>query len=195
MSKKFSDEDILIIKRNLKNACEDSWRIRGYKQTNIPLLTKEVGISSGAFYLIYDKKEELFVEVLEEVQRKLLNTWSTCINESTNKIEGFREGMMWIYNEYKTYPTLYNLNSSEYELFLAKLPDEKVEELESYSITIFEDVIKASKLRPKLPEEQLINILHSILFLALVDQETLTGTQDTFEFLLDHVLYDLFKGD
>lgn len=195
MSKKFSDEDILIIKRNLKNACEDSWRIRGYKQTNIPLLTKEVGISSGAFYLIYDKKEELFVEVLEEVQRKLLNTWSTCINESTNKIEGFREGMMWIYNEYKTYPTLYNLNSSEYELFLAKLPDEKVEELKSYSITIFEDVIKASKLRPKLPEEQLINILHSILFLALVDQETLTGTQDTFEFLLDHVLYDLFKGD
>lgn len=195
MSKKFSESDIEIIKKNLQIACEESWRIRGYKQTNIPLLTKSVGISSGAFYLIYKRKEDLFLDVLDKLQRQLLITWSEFIDKNEKKIEGFKKGLQWLFQEYRSYPTLYDLNSDEYVLFLAKLPEDKVNELKIKSSDIFKEVIKRSKLTLLLPEEEVMDIIHSILFLSLVDGEVLKGTEKTFNFLLDHTLYNLFKEE
>ncbi|MEG0255725.1 MAG: TetR/AcrR family transcriptional regulator [Vagococcus sp.] len=195
MSKRFSDEDIKEIKSKLQKTCEESWRVRGYKQTNIPLLTKAVGISSGAFYLVYKRKEDLFVDVLDNVQDNLLVTWSSYIEKDENKIEGFKKGLQWLFHEYQTYPNLYDMNSPEYDLFLAKLPKNKVEKLMQKSYDIFEKAISQSKLVLLLPEEEVIDIIHSILFLSLVDRDTLRGTENTFNFLLDHTLYDLFKEE
>lgn len=195
MARGFSEEELLTIKKDLQAACEESWRIRGYKQTNIPLLTKAVGISSGAFYLIYKRKEDLFVEVLENVQTYLLRTWSSFLEESDKKIEGFKKGLQWLFHEYQTYPSLYDLNSPEYDLFLAKLPQEQVEEMKLNSSNIFRTVIERSGLTLLLPEEEVMDIIHSILFLALVDRDALTGTEKTFNFLLDHTLEHLFKEE
>lgn len=127
MSRKFSEEDIRKIKTNLQNVCEESWKVRGYKQTNIPLLTGKVGISSGAFYIVYKSKEDLFVEVLEKVQKNLIDTWIMFVNENESKIEGFKLGLQWVFHEFQKYPKLYNFNNPDYELFLAKLPNEKIE--------------------------------------------------------------------
>ena len=195
MARGFSEEDMLEIKEKLQTACEESWKIRGYKQTNIPLLTKTVGISSGAFYLVYKRKEDLFLDVLENVQKKLLDTWSQFLEESDNKIEGFKKGLQWLFKEYRTYPNLYDLNSSEYDLFLAKLPEEKVNELRENSSQIFRTVIKRSRLKLLLPEEEVMNVIHSILFLSLVDWDTLKGTEKTFEFLINHTLNHLFEEE
>ncbi|MGM0165416.1 hypothetical protein IGI39_000358 [Enterococcus sp. AZ135] len=195
MAKKFSKEDMKSIKSDLQRTCEESWKIRGYKQTNIPLLTKKVGISAGAFYLLYKSKEDLFIEVLEKVQANLLNTWLTFIHENEHKIEGFKLGLQWLYHEYQKYPALYNFNSSEYDLFLAKLPKEKVDELKKNSLLLFSKTIQESKLKLLLPEEEVIHIIHSILFLALVDMDTLVGNEQTFNFLLEHSLYNLFEEE
>lgn len=195
MAKKFTDEDVQKIKQKLQTACEDSWRISGYKRTNIPLLTKKVGISTGAFYLVYEKKEDLFLDVLEKVQQHLLDIWSDFIKKEENKLLGFKKGMTWLFHEYREYPNLYDVNSQEYELFLAKLPSEAVESLKEKSIEIFRAAIKESKLKLKLSEEDTINIIHSILFLSLVNTDSLSGTEKTFEFLVDHTLYDLFEEE
>lgn len=195
MTKRFSDLDLQELRMKLEQACEESWRIRGYKQTNIPLLTKTVGISSGAFYLIYKRKEDLFLQVLKNVQKNLLDTWSNHIKEAENKLEGFKSGLKWLFIEYQTYPNLYDMNSPEYDLFLAKLPEREVTLLKENSIDIFRVVIKESQLKLKLPEEEVINIIHSILFLSLVERGSLTGTKQTFEFLLTHTLHHLFKEE
>lgn len=76
MVRGFSEEDKFQIKEKLKRACEQSWKTNGYKRTSIPYLTKTVGISTGAFYLMYETKEQLFIEVLEKVQENLLRTWA-----------------------------------------------------------------------------------------------------------------------
>lgn len=193
MARGFTEEDIANIKINLQVACEESWRVRGYKKTNIPLLTKAVGISSGAFYLVYKRKEDLFVDVLENVQNKVLAIWSQNLDESDKKIDGFKQGLNFLFKEYQAYPALYDLNSSEYDLFLAKLPEEQIEHLKMKSSEIFRTVITRSKLTLLLPEDDVINIIHSILFLSLVDSDTLKGTEKTFNFLLDNTLTKLFK--
>lgn len=195
MARGFSEEDIQKIKKDLQVACEESWRMRGYKQTNIPLLTKAVGISSGAFYLVYKRKEDLFIDVLENVQKNLLDTWSAYLDATDEKIEGFKQGLKWLFKEYQTYPTLYDINSAEYDLFLAKLPEDKVNELRMNSSNIFTTVIERSKLKLLLPEEEVMNIIHSILFLSLVDRDSLQGTEKTFNFLLDNTLTKLFKEE
>lgn len=195
MAKKFTDEDVEEIKRKLQTTCETNWRLSGYKRTNIPLLTKKVGISTGAFYLVYEKKEELFLDVLEKVQQHLLDTWSEFIEKESDKLVGFKKGMIWLFREYREYPNLYDVNSPEYQLFLAKLPTESVERLKEKSIEIFRTAIQESGLKLKLPEEDTINIVHSILFLSLVENDVLRGTEKTFEFLIDHTLYDLFEEE
>lgn len=193
MARRFSEEDILEIKKKLKSACEMSWRTKGYKQTNIPSLTKEVGISTGSFYLIYKTKEELFVEVLQHVQSTMLTTWARYIEEADSALEGFKQGMNWLYHEYRSYPALYDFNSPEYDLFLAKLPKEKIRELEEASMSVFSKMIVHSKLRLKLSEEETINIISTILFLSLIERDTLKATEKTFTFLMNHALDDLFE--
>lgn len=195
MTRGFSQEDVMNIKNNLQIACEESWRVRGYKQTNIPLLTKTVGISSGSFYLVYKRKEDLFIDVLENVQNRLLNTWEFFLDESDEKIDGFKKGLQWLFKEYQTSPALYDLNSPEYDLFLAKLPEEQIAKLKMNSSEIFKTAIKRSRLTLLLPEEEVMYIIHSILFLSLVDRDTLKGTEKTFNFLLDNTLPKLFKED
>ena len=85
------------------------------------------------------------------------------------------------------------MNSAEYDLFLAKLPTDKIEELKQKSADLFEQAISQANLKLLLPEDEVMNIIHSILFLSLVDRDTLQGTEKTFNFLLDHTLYDLFE--
>lgn len=106
MAKRVSNDDRVKIKNKLQEACEKSWRLNGYKKTNIPSLTKNVGISSGAFYLIYKNKEELFLDVLENVQVQLLEQWSQILNESDNKLEGFKKALQWLFEEYRSSPNL-----------------------------------------------------------------------------------------
>lgn len=195
MVRGFSEEDKFQIKEKLKRACEQSWKTNGYKRTSIPYLTKTVGISTGAFYLMYETKEQLFIEVLEKVQENLLRTWAGFIQEEESSFVGFKKGMKWLFKEYRQYPALYNFNNSEYDLFFAKLPQEQVTQLKEKSLDIFSEVIHTSNLHLLLPEKDAIDIIHTILFLATIDRDTLTATETSFEFLLDHSLPGIFKEE
>ena len=61
-NKGFSEEEKLILRKKLCAACERSWTKFGYRKTTIGELTKETGIATGSFYLLFENKEELFLE-------------------------------------------------------------------------------------------------------------------------------------
>ncbi len=65
--KGFSDTEKDELRTKLCLECECSWALHGYKKTSIGELTANIGISTGAFYLLYFSKEDLFCETLERV--------------------------------------------------------------------------------------------------------------------------------
>jgi AcrR family transcriptional regulator len=50
---------------------ESCLRIYGIRKTNVEELTEAAGISKGAFYSFYPSKEELFMDILEEIEEEV----------------------------------------------------------------------------------------------------------------------------
>ena len=81
-----SNEDKEKIREKLKELCEKCWIKQGYKKTNIKSLCDKAEISIGTFYTIYPTKEDLFLETIENIQRRLAeNFFNTNKNNQTTK--------------------------------------------------------------------------------------------------------------
>jgi AcrR family transcriptional regulator len=68
MPKGFSERERTIIRAKLREKGGELFGIYGVRKTNVEELARAAGISKGAFYLFYESKEELFFELLEEVE-------------------------------------------------------------------------------------------------------------------------------
>ena len=44
---------------------------KGFKKTSVSAITKAVGIAKGSFYMFYQTKEELFIDILEEIESQI----------------------------------------------------------------------------------------------------------------------------
>jgi hypothetical protein len=197
MAKIFSEHDIVNLKNELKKACENSWRTKGYKMTNIASLTKEIGISTGSFYRLYETKEELFFEVFYMIQNQLKENWNRVI-ELNAGINGFKIALKWLFKEYSKYPNLYDFNNPDYLLFLNKLPKENIELLKVHNEVFFKDTLKNSSLKLKISEEKAYGIFSTLLLTSTMEKDFGHNKYEVFEFLLDssvNQIFDINEGE
>ena len=68
MPKGFSERERTIIRAKLRKKGGELFGAYGVRKTNVEELARAAGISKGAFYLFYESKEELFFELLEELE-------------------------------------------------------------------------------------------------------------------------------
>src|SRR5512143_3836830 len=71
MPKGFSEEQKAAIRARLLEKGREFLSTYGIKKTNIEDLTTAAGISKGAFYLFFNSKEELFLEILEQYESEM----------------------------------------------------------------------------------------------------------------------------
>ncbi len=71
MPKGFSEKQKETIRAKLLEKGRECLATYGIKKTNVEDLTKAAGISKGAFYLFFNSKEELFLEVLEQYEAEM----------------------------------------------------------------------------------------------------------------------------
>ncbi|MFX1571837.1 MAG: TetR/AcrR family transcriptional regulator [Promethearchaeota archaeon] len=72
MPKAFTAEERNIIRNSLIEKGAEFFGSYGLKRTNVEDLTNAVGISKGSFYSFYNSKEELFLDVLDHVEKKFI---------------------------------------------------------------------------------------------------------------------------
>ena len=70
MPKAFTERDKELIRARLIQAGDKQFSAYGLKKTNIDALARAARISKGAFYLFYDSKEALFMDVAEVVEQQ-----------------------------------------------------------------------------------------------------------------------------
>jgi AcrR family transcriptional regulator len=71
MPKAFTEQEKELIRKRLLEQGHKQFSAYGLRKTNIEELAEAAGISKGAFYLFYDSKEALFMEVVEQVEERL----------------------------------------------------------------------------------------------------------------------------
>ncbi len=68
MPKAFSEHEKDTIRAQMREKGKKLFEKQGLRKTSVDELTESVGISKGAFYLFYESKEELFLQILEELE-------------------------------------------------------------------------------------------------------------------------------
>lgn len=189
-----SEEDRKEISLLLQDKCENFWITNGYKKTSIKELCGKADISIGTFYTLYATKEELFFKTLINIQNRLKQNFTKVIKKNPSK-EGFSEAMKELFREYDRKPFLYNANTTDFQSFITKLPQDSRKLLKLDSVEFFRNTFSVANLKLKIEEEKAYGTLSALLSI-LSSKETLSNNCDyfsVFDFMTDHLISEIFE--
>lgn len=193
MARGFSQEEKEKIKANLRMECERNWVRNGYRKTNIDLLCSKVGISKGAFYLFFDSKEDLFADVMDQVQDRMITQMNEAVTKSPNK-KGFIEGFKLLYQEYDQGNWIRTLSSDDFQSLLNRLPEDRlITHSSEHTMEKLSETIEKSNLVCKEPISKTIGILSALLALSAQKEAIAHDHEIVLDFLLEHIIDDLFE--
>ena len=192
MARGFTEWEKENIKRNLREACKQSWAQYGYKKTSVDDLCRRAGIPKGAFYLFYGSKEALFCEVLCSVQEQICSAAAEVIEKHKDKY-GVAEALKLIYREYDKNNFLYDSDSTDLTILMNKLSEEeakKIERTEHMSQQLFLD---RPYLRSKVDADLAMSVIYSLI-MNIKNKDILPHDHmETFDFMVDHLIDSLYE--
>src|SRR5690349_3565879 len=175
MPKAFSEHEKATIRAQMREKGKELFEKQGLKKTSVDELTEVVGISKGAFYLFYQSKEELFLEILEqleqEIQTKILEL---TIQPAANTKKNVSDLLKAFLLTRDTYPLLKNFGKSEFEYLLRKVPPEwalKHANKDEEFIGHFIKKIKQEGIVVKASPRVVSNLIKTLFFVGLYLEE------------------------
>lgn len=197
MPKAFSDQEKDLIREQLIENGLKQFGIYGIKKTNVEDLAHLAGISKGAFYLFFNSKEELFLEIIEQIEEKYRS--EVFVNGFTSEIpdrESFKQVLKKAFSLWKSNPILKNFSQAEYEYLLRKLPPERVRaHLASDDIFIAElmEIWKSQGIEMNTMPDVVSGLMKALFFVSLHEAEFKEGIYtETLHLLIDLVASHLF---
>jgi AcrR family transcriptional regulator len=132
MAKGFTENEKKVIQDRLLNVAELCWGKYGIKKTTVDEIVRMAGISKGAFYLFYQSKELLFLDVLIRIDKRTKDSMLKALIASKaskeSKKQSFINGIKQMFLEVQKTPWMLNLQNGDYDLLIQKLPEETVKE-------------------------------------------------------------------
>jgi AcrR family transcriptional regulator len=81
---------------------------KGYHRTKIVDITSSLQISTGTFYLYFDNKRDLFIEVIDDVFRNIVGEAAVAIKGETDFLERLKIRGRVFYRNYTKYSEILN---------------------------------------------------------------------------------------
>ena len=171
MPKAFSDQEKEVIRQQFREKGKARFETYGLKKTSVGDLTQAVGVSKGAFYLFYESKEELFLDILEQLEvdfRARIFDLSINPKQNARRLLGklLKEALL----TWDQYPLLKNFGLSEYEYLARKLPLERIQAHANQDNEFVNDFIKRIKregIAVKASPRLISNLMKSLFFVGL----------------------------
>lgn len=171
MPKAFSDQEKEVIRQQMREKGKALFEAYGLKKTSVDDLTQAVGISKGAFYRFYESKEELFLDILEQLE---VDFRARIFNLSINPKQNARRLLSKLLKDalltWDKYPLLKNFGMSEYEYLARKLPPERIRAHANQDNEFVNDFIKRIKregIVVKASPRLISNLMKSLFFVRL----------------------------
>ncbi|WP_274363313.1 TetR/AcrR family transcriptional regulator [Paenibacillus thermotolerans] len=175
MPKKFSDQEKERIHAKLIETGKKLFASLGLQKTSVADLTKPIGIAQGSFYLFYDSKESLYMEIVAMEEEKVRTTvFERYLSEGPMTRSRFavflRESIRCIEES----PILQQLYDERIvEALFRKLPPEAIEEHFTEDAGALEPFLARGRSEGWLADkdpEAVVSLIRSLVLFALQKQ-------------------------
>jgi AcrR family transcriptional regulator len=171
MPKAFSEHEKDAIRAQLREKGKKLFEKQGVKKTSVDELAQAAGISKGAFYLFYEAKEELFLEILEGLEsdfRRRIFDFSISPKKNARRLLAklFQDTLL----TWDEYPLLKNFGRTEYEYLARKLPPERIQAHTNRDNEFVDEFLKRIKregIVVKASPRLVSNLMKSLFFVGL----------------------------
>jgi AcrR family transcriptional regulator len=186
MPKAFSDQEKEWIRARLLEQGYKLFAAYGLKKTNIEELAQAAGISKGAFYLFFDSKEALFMDVVELAEQRFRREILAAIDQPgpsprARLLAIFRKA----FDLAEAMPILQFLTGSDYELLFRRVRPEKLQAHLASDRLFMEELIDhciQAGIPIQASIEQISGLLYALVLVILhkedFGQDYLRGTLD-----------------
>lgn len=171
MPKAFSDHEKETIRAQMHEKGKRFFEKQGLKKTSVDELAEAVDISKGAFYLFYESKEELFLEIMEqletEIQTSILH-FTIAPNQDARK--NVREMLKSFLLTWDAYPLLKNFGKSDFEYLARKIPHQRIQQHAQRDNDFTRDFltkIEREGIAVKVSPSVVSNLIKSLFFVSL----------------------------
>lgn len=142
MPKGFTEHEKELIRQRLLKEGYRQFSAYGLKKTNIEELAAAARISKGAFYLFYESKEALFMDVAEWAEQRYRQEILAAIDlpgpsPRARLLAVFKQAFALL----KTMPILRFFTGSDYDLLFRRIPAEKLQEHLASDRLFFEELV------------------------------------------------------
>lgn len=171
MPKAFSEHEKETIRAQLRARARKLFEKQGIKKTSVDELAQAARISKGAFYLFYESKEELFMEILEGLEtdfRTRIFDFSISSKSNARQLLArlFKDALL----TWDEYPLLKNFGMAEYEYLARKLPSQRIRahvNRDDEFVNEFIKRIKREGIAVKASPRVISNLMKSLFFVSL----------------------------
>ena len=199
MPKAFSEHEKETIRAQMRERGRKLFEKHGLKKTSVDELTEAVGISKGAFYLFYESKEELFLEILEELE---VNFRGRIFNFAVSPETNARALLGKMLNDallaWDEYPLLKNFNLADFDYLIRKLPPDRIQKHVNQDddfVNEFLERVKREGIAVKAPPNVISSLMKSLFFVSLHRDDL--GSKDyveTMKVLTDLIARYIMEG-
>ena len=99
----------LRTRRRLLDAAEKVFADQGYPAASIVKITEEAGCGLGTFYLYFEGKQEIFNEVVVDLNRRVRRAMNDAARAETGRIASERAGFRAFFRFTAEHPALYRI--------------------------------------------------------------------------------------
>ncbi|MCE1252348.1 MAG: TetR/AcrR family transcriptional regulator [Anaerolineae bacterium] len=190
MPRAFSEREKEIIRSRLLQEGLKIFALYGLKKTNIEDLTRSIGISKGAFYLFYDSKEALYMDVLEVAEEEFRrNVLAGFEEEAASPRSLFSQVLLKAFTSWKSSPILQMVSRGEYDQLLLKLPPETIREHLKSDQGFVKTIVETARYKGvnvTADVEKISGLMNALFFVSLHENDFGAETyQGTIELLIE----------
>jgi AcrR family transcriptional regulator len=190
MPRGFTDREKDTIQEHLLKVGRERFARYGLRKTNIEELTREAGISKGAFYLFYDSKEALYFDVMARVEAEIQADLLDAVKRSGDSYrESFRQFLHTALDILQTHPFFANASSEDYRALLGRIPEEQIRggiRTDEEFVALLIDAWRDKGLEIVYPPRIVSALLRSLVFVSLHRDDYEPGVyEETMNLLVD----------
>ncbi len=174
MPKGFTEHEKELIRKRLLKEGYKQFSAYGLKKTNIEELAEAAKISKGAFYLFYESKEALFMDVIEQVEIRVRQEVLAVIDlPGPSPRARLFAVLKKAFNLFEAIPILQFFTGSDYDLLFRRIPAKILQEhLDSDRVFLEELITRCQNagIPIRAQTEQIIGLLY-MLILAILHED------------------------
>jgi AcrR family transcriptional regulator len=171
MPRPFSEQERVTIRAQLRDKAQRLFETRGLRKTSVDEIAQAAGISKGAFYLFYESKEALCLDLLESIESRLR---ASVLEQTLRAGRGARQRVAQILRSFLTsweeYPLLRTFSQADYAYLIRKLPPEKVQAhvaQDKAFVKAFMARLKKEDITPRAQPDVIVNLIRSLFWVGL----------------------------